>query len=189
MEDTAVVVGPKAIIANTAAPTRRGEEAAVREVLRAYKEVHDLTPPATLDGGDVLRIGETLYVGLSSRTNVEAAEQLEALVAPEGYGVTTIAVREILHLKSACTYLGGTIVVYLPRHLDERAFLDYRRITVPQEEAHAANCLSVNGAVLIPAGVHRTRKAIEAAGFETLEVEIGEAMKAGGGLTCSSILF
>lgn len=189
VEDTAVVLGEGAIIANLGAPSRRGEEQAVAEALAEYMELYEIVEPARLDGGDVLSIARTLFVGLSGRTNRAAAEQLDALLRSDGYEVVAVSVREVLHLKSACTYLGGDILVHLPGHLDDEAFSKFERIIVPPQEAPAANCLAVNGRVLVPAGAPRTRAHIEAAGFEVLELDISEAAKAGGGLTCSSIIF
>ncbi len=189
VEDTALVIGERAIIAAPGAESRRGETAAVEEQLRAYKELHHIREPATLDGGDVLRIDDTLYVGLTQRTNAHAADQLREILSNDGYAIRPVEVSGILHLKSASTHLGGDTIVYLPGHVAETVFAGYRRITVPPHEAHAANCLSINGVVLLPAGAPETRARIEEAGYETLEVNISESHKAGGGLTCSSIIF
>ena len=189
VEDTAVVVGEKAIVAAMAAPSRRGEAAAVEEELRDHKEVHHISPPATLDGGDVLRIGQRIFVGLTRRTNQLAADQLRGVLEPDGYEVVQVAVRDVLHLKSACTHVGEDVILFLPGHLDKKPFARYRRNIVPADEAHAANCLSVNGRVLIPTHAPRTRAQIEALGFQTMELEISESRKAAGLLTCSSIIF
>jgi len=189
VEDAALVLGDRAIITAPGAETRRGETAALEEVLRSRKVLSRIEPPATLDGGDVLRIDTRLYVGLSSRTSTLAAEQLGRLLADAGFEIIPVAVSGILHLKSACTHLGDDVIVHLPGHLDDDVFAGYRRITVPVHEAHAANCLSINGAVLLPAGAPETRKRIEAAGFDAQQIDISESHKAGGGLTCSSIIF
>ncbi|NIN72517.1 MAG: hypothetical protein GTO46_11485 [Gemmatimonadetes bacterium] len=189
VEDTALVVGDRAIIAAPGAESRRGETAAVEERLRALKPLHRIEAPATLDGGDVLLVDDRLYVGLSTRTSTLAAEQLERILGDAGYQIVPVAVRSILHLKSACTYLGDGVLVQLPGHLDDDLFARYQRITVPAAEPHAANCLAVNSVVLVPAGAPQTRKRIEAAGFNTQEIDISESHKAGGGLTCSSIIF
>ncbi len=189
VEDTALVLDDVAIITVPGAETRRGETAAVEEVLEDLKTVHRIEAPATLDGGDVLLIDDHLYVGTSSRTSPLAAEQLGQILADTRYDVIPVPVAGILHLKSACTYLGDDVIVHLPGHLDDDFFSRYKRITVPRNEAHAANCLSINGTVLVPAGAPETRGRIEAAGFDTLEIDISESHKAGGGLTCSSIIF
>lgn len=189
VEDAALVLGDRAIITAPGAETRRGETDAVEEALKNLKEVHHIRAPATLDGGDVLVIDDHLYVGLSSRTTSLAVGQLGQILADTRYEVIPVEVSGILHLKSACTYLGGDAIVHLPGHLDDDVFARYERITVPGNEAHAANCLSINGTVLVPAGAPETRGRIEAAGFNTQEIDISESHKAGGGLTCSSIIF
>ena len=189
VEDTAIVVGDTAFIAPMAAESRRGESDAVEAKLREFKRVHHLVPPAILDGGDVLQVGRRIFVGLSQRTNGLAVDQLRTALQPEGYEITPVNVGDTLHLKSACTYLGGDIVVLLAGHLDEQPFASFQRIPVAPEEAHAANCLALNGVVLIPAGAPETRARIEEIGLETEEVDISESRKAAGGLTCSSIVF
>jgi dimethylargininase len=188
VEDTAVVVGDKAIVAAMAAPSRRGETAAVEAALSEIKAIRHVLPPATLDGGDVLRVGDRVFVGLSARTNEHAVEQLRAMLAPDGYEITPVHVSRTLHLKSACTYLGDNLLVYRPGHLDDEPFRSYRKITVSEGEAHAANCLSLNGHVLVPAGAPLTRARIEVAGLQTVELDISELRKAAGGLTCSSLI-
>ncbi len=189
VEDTALVLGDLAVITAPGAQSRRGETAAVEEALRRYTRTRRIEAPTTLDGGDVLRIGDRLLVGQSGRTSRDAVAQLRAMLAGDGYEIVPLEVREVLHLKSACTHLGGETIVYLPGHLDERPLARYEKISAPRHEAHAANCLAVNGAVLLPAGAPQTRRRIEEAGFETIEIDISEAHKAGGGLTCSSIIF
>ncbi len=115
---------------------------------------------------------------------------MRGFLAGADYEIVPVQVGDILHLKSACTHLGGDVIVHLPAgHLDDRVLARYQRITVPQGEAHAANRLAINGRVLVPAGAPETRRRIEEAGFETLETDISESHKAGGGLTCSSIIF
>ncbi len=189
VEDTALVVGERAIVTVPGAEARRGETVAVEQALGDYKRIERIAAPATLDGGDVLCIGRRAYVGLSRRTNEPAVQQLRAILAGDGYEVVPTEVSGILHLKSACTYLGDESLAYLPGYLDDSHFSRFDRIIVPREESHAANCLSVNGTVLVPAGAPETRRRIEKAGFATREIDISEAHKVGGGLTCSSIIF
>jgi dimethylargininase len=188
VEDTAIVAGSKAIIAEMAAESRRGEADAVEKRLSKFFDIQHLEPPATLDGGDVLRIDERIFVGLSTRTNREAAEQLAAILRPEGFELVTVEVRHVLHLKSACTHVGEDLILLRPGYLDEAPFDAYRTIIVPETEPHAANCLSINGRVLIPTGAPRTRAMLEDHGCTTIELDISESRKADGLLTCSSII-
>lgn len=192
VEDTAVVIGGLAVLARPGATARRGEVAAVAEAMAATPslDVQMLEPPATLDGGDVLVIGDRVFVGRSGRTNRDGARQLGAILAARSIELETVTVRDILHLKSACTHLGDDTILWLEGHVDgEELLRDRNCIVVPADERHAANCLAVNGRVLVPADAPDTRAAIEAAGFDTIEVDISESVKAGGGLTCSSIVF
>lgn len=188
VEDTAVVAGNKAIIAAMERETRRGETDAIERRLSEFYEIQHLEPPATLDGGDVLRIDERMFVGLSKRTNREAAEQLAAILRPDGFELVTVEVRHVLHLKSACTHIGEDLVLLRPGYLDEAPFDAYRTIIVPESEPHAANCLSINSRVLIPTGAPRTRAMLEEHGYTTIELDISESRKADGLLTCSSII-
>ena len=189
VEDTAIIVGDKAFISLMAAESRRGESDAIAAKLSEFKLVHHLTPPARLDGGDVLQVDQCIYVGLSQRTNAQAIDQLRTALQPEDYEIIPVSVHGILHLKSACTYLGDGTVVMLDGHLDERPFRNFRKVPVPPAEAHAANCLALNDVVLVPAEAPETRAKIEEIGFETEEIDLSESRKAAGGLTCSSIVF
>jgi dimethylargininase len=188
IEDTAVVVVGKAIIAEMAAETRRGETDAVEQRLGEFLDIHYIEPPATLDGGDVLRIDTRIFVGLSKRTNRQAADQLAAILEPDGFDIVRVPVHHVLHLKSACTHVGEDVILLRPGYLDEAAFDSYRTIIVPESEPHAANCLSINGRVLIPTGAPRTRDMLSEYGCTTVELEISESRKAAGLLTCSSII-
>ena len=111
IEDTAVVVDEIAVIARPGAASRRGETPIVRDALRRYRRVAAVEAPGTLDGGDVLRVGRQVYVGLSSRTNAEGARQLAAALTPCGYSVETIVVKDCLHLKTAVSALGDDRVL------------------------------------------------------------------------------
>lgn len=188
VEDTAVVVGGKAIIAEMAAESRRGETDAIDQRLSEFLEIHYIQPPGTLDGGDVLRIDTRIFVGLSKRTNREAADQLAAILGPDGFDIVPVPVHHVLHLKSACSHVGEDIILLRAGYLDEAAFDAYRTIIVPESEPHAANCLAINGRVFIPTGAPRTRAMLNEHGCTTVELEISESRKAAGLLTCSSII-
>lgn len=189
VEDTVVVLGEHAVLTVMAPPSRRGEVAAVEAVMRERRTLRRLREPATLDGGDVLVIGQTVFVGRSRRTNEAALAQLDALLPHDQYQVAPVTVGDVLHLKTACTYLGDDVVLYLPDHIDAGPLAHLRKIVVPEEEAHAANCVSVNGVVLVPSHAPRTRAQIKELGLETIEVDISESIKAGGRLSCSSVIW
>ncbi len=187
VEDTVVVLDQLALLTAPGAPSRRGETAAVERLLGDLMPVRAIQAPATLDGGDLLVIGDTVFVGLSTRTNLAASQQLATIAGP-AWRVVPVPVHGVLHLKSACTYLGDDVVLCLRNRIDASAFGGLRVIEVPAKEAHAANCLAVNGGVLMPPSAHRTRARIERLGLETIELEMSEFARAGGGLTCCSVI-
>jgi len=189
VEDTAIIAGGRAIIARIGADSRVGEEVAVREHLKEHMEVHELESPARIDGGDVLVIGSKVYIGLGGRTNRNAVDQVREILRPAGCEVIPVSMRDVLHLKSACTYLGDGHVLLLSGFPDQGVFDEYEAVEVPGVEAYAANCLSVKGRVLVSAGYPRTKDLIEAAGFETIELETSEFRKGQGSLTCLSKIF
>ncbi len=189
VEDTVVVVGDRAIIAAMGPPSRRGEVAAVEAVIREHKTVHRLSEPATLDGGDVLVIDKRLFVGRSRRTNPAALDQLRAFLPRDEFEVLPVEVGDVLHLKTACTYLGNGVLLFLPGHVDTEPFAGFEKLVVAEEEAHAANCVAINGVVLVPTGAPKTLARIRDLGLETIELDLTESIKAGGRLTCSSVIW
>jgi dimethylargininase len=188
VEDTAVVVDELAVIARPGTPTRRGEVDAVARHLEAYRPLARIVAPATLDGGDVLRIGRTLYVGLGSRTNRAGIAQLAALLEPLGYGVVPVPVSSCLHLKSAVTTIGDELLLLNPQWVDPSALGAREHLPVDPDEPFAANALRVAGTLIYPIEHRRTLARLEAAGLEVMGVETSELAKAEGAVTCCSIL-
>jgi len=195
IEDTAVVLDECAIITRPGAASRRGETTAVADALRPYRRLFTIQPPGTLDGGDVLRVGHRVYVGMSSRTNADGAHQLAHMLEPFGFTTTTIAVRGCLHLKTAVTALGDDRVLLNPRMVDASALgaipsaaKDLQVIEVDPAEPMAANVLSINGKLLCSASAPRTRRLLENEGYSVIPVDASELAKAEGGLTCCSLL-
>jgi dimethylargininase len=189
VEDPAVVLDEVAVIAWMGSPARRGESATLAEALGAYRPLARMTEPATLDGGDVVRIGKTLYVGLSRRTNAEGCRQLAEIAGSFGYRVVPVSVTGCLHLKSACCYIGDNTVVVNRRWFHAEAFMGYRMMDVPREEPAAADVLRIGDTVLIPASFPRTQGVLERAGFRTLSIDVSELQKAEAGVTCMSLIF
>lgn len=189
VEDPAFVIEDKAIISIMGAKSRVGEEIEVEKTLSRFKKVYKIDPPGTIEGGDVLRINEKIYIGLSKRTNRSAIQQVNNIVSEYGYQVIPVKIEHTLHLKSAFTYLGNDSIVISPGHLDNKLFSEYNKIIIPKIEAHGANCLSINGRVLIQEGYPSTKKLIQDKGFETVTIEVSEFRKGGGSLSCLSIIF
>lgn len=185
VEDTAVVFDECAVITRPGAESRRPEIATVREVLSDYRDVYDIDAPGTLDGGDVLRVGRRVYVGITTRTNPAGPTQLAAILKPFGYEVRPVEVGGYLHLKSTVTAVGEDLVL-----VNHRAPVldDVASIRVHDDEPFAANVLWLNGTVLCPANAPRTTAMLQDLGFEVVTVENTELAKAEAGLTCCSLL-
>ena len=189
VEDPAVVVDEVAVINRTGALSRRREAESLAEALAPYRPLRRIEEPATLEGGDVLRIGRKIFVGASARTNAAGIEQLRRELAPFGYTVEPVEVRRCLHLKSAVTYLGGDAVIVNRKLIDTAPLESFRMIDVAPGEPGAANTLTLGGVVLVPAAYPATGAILERAGFRVRALDIGELMKAEAGLTCSSLIF
>lgn len=188
VEDTAVVLDEIAVLCRPGAPSRREEVAGIRPALARHRPLAAIQAPGTLDGGDVLRVGKTLFVGLSSRTNRDGMEQLRAILAPHGYRVKPVQVHGCLHLKTAVTAADDHTLVAYPPWIDMEPFGGFRVLEVPEEEAEAANILRLHGSVLVAQGFARTERMLRQAGFSVETVDISELRKAEAGLTCSSLL-
>jgi dimethylargininase len=187
VEDVAVVVPEVAVVTRPGAASRRGEVAGLADLLRELRpRVEQLAAPATLDGGDVLRVGSRVLVGRSSRTNDHGVAALAALLEPLGYDVHAITVQGYLHLKTAATalpdgtYLAASEVVAesLREHGDV--------VVVP--EPSGADVLLVRDSVVVAASAPRTAQLVAARGWQVHTVDIGELEKAEAGVTCLSVL-
>lgn len=189
VEDPAIVLDELAIICRMGSETRRGESASIAEALTQFRELKSISEPATLEGGDVMRVGKTLYAGVSRRSSREGSAQLERLIGPFDYRVVPVPVSGCLHLKSAVSYLGDATLLANRQWINAGVFRDFRIIDVPRDEPCAANVLRIGDTVLIPASFSKTRKLLEDAGFNVMQLDISELQKAEAGLTCSSLIF
>jgi dimethylargininase len=187
VEDVAVVVPELAVVTRPGAPSRLGEADAIVPVLSRFRTLARLEHPATLDGGDVLIAGRTVFIGLSSRTNEEAARQLARLLEPHGYRCQTVPVTAGLHLKSSVNWLGGETLLVNDRFAERPEFRGFHRIVVAAGEEPACNTLFVNGTLLMPAGFPRTRRLLDEMGLPVIELDLTEPRKMDGGLTCMSL--
>jgi len=189
VEDTAVVLDEVAVITRPGAPSRRPEAGPIALALAPYRPLVRIESPGTVDGGDVLRIGRTLYVGLSGRSNQAAIDQLAAALAPYRYDVRGVAVSGCLHLKSAVTTIGDDTVLVDPEWVDPAVFSGTRAIAIDPRERGAANALRIGERVIYPASFPATRRRLEAAGVDVVEVDVSELQKAEGAVTCCSLVF
>jgi dimethylargininase len=191
VDDCAVVLGGRALLTRPGAPSRAAEPERLAGPLAALVgDLERMTAPATLDGGDVLRLGRTLVVGRSGRTGQAGIGQLSRFAEAAGGRVEVAAVPPgTLHLQSAVTALADDAVVGTAELLEQPALRSVTtKLVVPPEEAAAANALALGTTVVLPAGCPRTAAAVATLGFDVREVDLSEFGKADGGATCLSLL-
>jgi dimethylargininase len=189
VEDTAIVLDEIAVICPMGVESRRGETRDTAEVLAPYRHLARLTPPATLEGGDVVQAGRTLYVGLSARSQAAGIAQLRAAVWPHGYTVCAVPMGGCLHLKSACAFLGHNTMLLNPDFVDPGIFQNFEIIHVPKSEPMSADVLPIGGTILVTADSPDLQALLEQRGFPTRSIDLSELQKAEAGTTCMSILF
>jgi dimethylargininase len=189
VEDPAVVLDEVAVMTRMGAASRRREGESLAAALSVFRPLRWIQEPATLEGGDVLRMGRRIFVGASARTNGAGIDQFRRELAPFGYTVEAVEVRRCLHLKSAVTSLGDGVVLINRSLIDPEPLRQYRMVEVAAGEPWAANTLTLGGVVLIPAAYPETAAILEREGFRVRAIDISELMKAEAGLTCSSLIF
>jgi dimethylargininase len=189
VEDTALVLDEVALILRPGAEPRQPETPSVARVLADYRDVAVVGSPATVDGGDLLRIGRTIFVGRSRRTNAAGIAQLTGAVEPLGYRVRPVAVQGCLHLKSAACQVGPRLLLGNRNWVDPGAFEESEWIDVSPDEPLAANALLVGETVVYPASYGRTRSLLEQRGIVVKPVDVSELQKAEGAVTCCSLIF
>lgn len=189
VEDTAIVLEELAIITRPGAVSRRPETSSVAVAVQTYRKLATVEVPGTLDGGDVLRVGKVLFIGLSGRSNPAGLEQVRALVEPRGYTVHEVGVKGCLHLKSAVTQVAPDSLLINRAWVDASTFEGMRLIDVDPSEPCAANALLLGNMVVYPAAYPRTRKRLEQYGISVHVVDVSELAKAEGGVTCCSVIF
>lgn len=190
VEDTAIVDKEFAVITNLGAKSRQGEEIEINDKLKTfYDNIESIRKPGTLEGGDVMKVEEHYYIGLSNRTNNEGANQLTRILKRYGYSSSTVPLKKVLHLKTGISYLGDTILVVSGEFKDHSDFRKYNLIEVQESEAYATNSLRINEYVLIPRGYANLKKQILNFNFKVLELEMSEFEKMDGGLSCLSLRF
>ena len=193
VEDTAVLTPNGAVLTRPGAASREGEVDAIRPaILNYFPSPLTIEAPGTLDGGDICEAGDHFFLGLSHRTNEEGAHQLAAHLAALGYTSSTIDVRamtSILHLKSGISYIGENTLVVMEEMAANPQFRSFNLIQVGLDESYGANCVRVNGRVLVAAGFPKLTADLQARGFDPLVLEMSEFQKMDGGLSCLSLRF
>ena len=186
IEDTIVMYGDLAVISLPGAASRQPETRAVAEVIGSlgYRTVR-IEPPGTLDGGDVLKVGDTVYVGLGGRTNAAGIEQLAAHLEPQGATVAIVPISKVLHLKSAVTALPDGTIVGWPEVVDDAGL--FPKFMATPEESGAHVVLLGDDRLLIASDCPLSAEIYRSMGYQPLEVDIGEFQKLEGCVTCLSV--
>lgn len=190
VEDTAVLLPECAVITRPGAESRQDETELIEATLGwFFPAVEHIEPPGTLDGGDVMAAGSEYFIGLSSRTNETGAKQLVRIL--EKHGKTGVILRQPagLHLKSNVSYVENGFLVAAGSEQGRPEYDKFKIIPVDPDETYAANCVWINGTVLLPLGYPKTKATIEACGYKTIALDVSEFRKLDGGLSCLSLRF
>lgn len=189
VEDPAIVLDEVAVICPLGTETRRKEAPSIAAALEKFRKLAHVKLPGTLEGGDVLRVGKKVFVGITARSNPEGIRQLATVLEHFRYDLTALPVTGCLHLKSAVTHLGGNTLLANREWIDWRRMDGFDWVDVDPSEPHAGNALTIGDSIIFPASFPKTQARIAAKGFKVLPLEIGELQKAESGLTCSSLIF
>ncbi len=189
VDDTAVVLDELAVITRPGAESRRGEVGSIAEALAPWRRLVWLEEPCTLDGGDVLRVDKTLYVGRSRRTNEDGIRRLAREAEPLGYRVKPVDVSDCLHLKAAVGPVAPGAVLLNPARVDSGDFDGLVTLEVAPDEPDAANTLLLGGHILLPKGQPKTVGILDSLGVPIIEVDLGELTKAESGLSGCVLVF
>jgi dimethylargininase len=189
VEDTALVLDEIAVILRPGAASRQPETPSVAYALADFRELAVLGGPGTLEGGDILRLGTSVFVGCSGRSNETGIRQLTSVLAPSGYRVVPVPVGACLHLKSAVTQVGPDTLLINRQLVDPAHFGSVRFVDVDPGEPQAANALLVEDTVVYPASHPRTLERLLAEGLDVRTVDVSELEKAEGAVTCCSVIF
>ena len=189
VEDTAVVTDEVAVVTTMGCTARRREVDSISPVLEKYRLLQSINGSGLLEGGDVVQVGRTLFVGISTRTNVNGISQLSRIVTPYGYEVRPVQVKGCLHLSTGCGFIGRNTILANPSWVDLSPFEGFEIINVSPSEPWGANGLTLADHVLISAASPQTAARVRERGFRVLTVDISEFEKAEGGLTCLTLIF
>ena len=190
LEDVALITPNCAIIMRPGAHSRRGEVKEIESVLRnRFNNIEAIVAPGAIEGGDIMMVGNHYYIGLSNRTNLEGARQIIKILNKYGMSGSTISLNENLHLKTGLAYLENNNLVVSGEFIHNAIFERYNSIEIPKIESYAANCIWINGSVIIPAGYPVTKEKIMNAGYLVIETDVSEFQKLDGGISCLSLRY
>lgn len=190
VEDVAVCARNFALITRPGAASRAGETGGIAEILsKHFKIVERIEAPGTLEGGDVMMVANSFYIGLSARTNAEGAAQFVRLLDRHGLNGHTVKMPPTLHLKTGMSYMEDGILLVDRAFSEHEEFNGFSWIDIAPEESYAANCLRINDYVIVPAGYPKTLAALQERGLKTIALDMSEYRKIDGGLSCLSLRF
>ena len=187
VEDVAVITPEVAVITNPGADARKGEQDSIEPVLVQFRPTLRIQAPGTVEGGDVLIADQHLFIGISERTNLDGATQLGRILEDYGYTWASVEIAAGLHLKSGVNYVGEGTLLICENFAERDEFASFRKILVPSNETYAANTLWINDHLVMPHGFPETKKRLVYLGMPIIELNVSEAQKMDGGLTCMSL--
>lgn len=188
VEDTAFILPEVAVITRPGADSRKPETESIIQALAPLIELLYVQEPATVDGGDVLVLGKKIYIGLSTRSNQQAVDQLNDRLANFGYSVMGVELRDCLHLKSAVSRVDDKTLLINKDWVNPSCFENFDLIDVDPSEPHAANCLPVGRSIIFPAAFPKTAAKLEERGYQVITLDVSELAKAEGAVTCCSLI-
>ena len=188
VEDTAFILPEVAVITRPGADSRKPEIETIIPALSSYRPLVHVTEPASVDGGDVLVVGKQIFIGLSTRSNIEAVDQLNELLDNYGYTVRGVEMTDCLHLKTAVTRVDDKTLLINKNWVTPSNFSGFNLIDVDASEPFAANCLPVRGKIIYPTTFPKTRERLEEKGYGIVSVDLSELAKAEGAVTCCSLI-
>ena len=190
VEDVALLTPNCAIITQPGAPSRQKETKSIKSVvIDFFDDVKMIKSPGTVDAGDIMMVGSHYYIGLSKRTNIAGAKQIIKILEQYNMTGSTVSLSDMVHLKSGVAYLENNNLVVTGEFIDKPEFKKFNLIKIADDESYAANCVWINNYVLVAKGYPKTKKLIEQAGYETIELGMSEFRKLDGGLSCLSLRF
>jgi dimethylargininase len=192
VEDTAVLTRKCAIISNPGAVTRNLEAQTMIPTIKEFfpeDKIEYIKYPGTMEGGDVMMVGDHFYIGRSARTNQEGVRQFIEILEKHGLTGSEVPLEKVLHLKTGVNYIENNNMLVSGEFIDKPDFASFNKIIVPDDESYAANCIWVNDKVIVPEGYPVVEKAVRDAGYEVILVDTSEYKKLDGGLSCLSLRF
>lgn len=192
VEDVAVLTPNVAIISRPGALTRREETKYIVDTIKKFypeDKIEYIKEPGTMEGGDVMMVGNHFYIGASDRSNPEGCKQFIEILEKHGHTGSVVEMNEMLHLKTGVNYLENNNMLAAGEFLTSPVFKDYNKTEIPEDEAYAANCIWVNDIVIVPEGFPKVEKAVRDMGYEVMTVDTSEYKKIDGGLSCLSLRF